>query len=352
MERTEKVIHVNHSFYPVPGGMEKVLYELASRQSKIHEVEVITSDKVPEEKFNFNVTRVKSIRPLGMPDLTYPLEKVELKEGVYHFHSQNSLFTVKLIKKIKDRKVLTVMAMNSLRSHPNPLVRGMAPLYHKVTESAIRNADVIIAKNLGDAELVKTYGKEAEIIPDGVDDYLLSAPKMKPEIEEKYVLYLGRLHTIKGVDLLMRASRKVNAKVVFAGPGDIKKYKELARKLNVSDKCIFMGIVDEKKKISLLDGASAVVIPSITDYAEAFSIVLSEAWSREKTVIASAVGSLRYRVKHGTNGLLVPPNDESELSKVVNEVLDGRWDDLGKEGKKEVVTWNQVIDMTEKVYWR
>jgi len=351
MEKREEIVHVNHSFYPVIGGMEKVIYELATRQFKRHRVKVITSDKVPNQEAELPIRRIKSIRFFGMPDLTYPLESISNeKSDLFHFHSQNSLFSTKLIKQVKGKKVFTVMAMNSLRNHPNPAIRTMAFLYHKMTVKAINQADVIIAKNLGDAIEVKNLGKEPIIIPDGVDEFLLDSPPTKRE--EGYVLYLGRLHPIKGIDLLLRASRKIKGRILIAGPGNINKYKEIARELNVLEKCDFMGYVDDKKKIELLDGASVVVIPSVSDYAEAFSITLSEAWSREKTVVASSVGSLKYRIKHGVNGLLVPPDNEDALANAVNEVLEGKWNKLGREGRKEVLSWNQVLDLTEKAYWR
>lgn len=73
--------------------------------------------------------------------------------------------------------------------------------------------------------------------------------------EEGYVLYLGRLHPIKGIDLLLRASRKIKGRILIAGPGNINKYKEIARELNVLEKCDFIGYVDDKKKIELLDGS-------------------------------------------------------------------------------------------------
>jgi len=46
--------------------------------------------------------------------------------------------------------------------------------------------------------------------------------------------------------------------------------------------------------------ADEVVIPSIGEFTKAFSIVLSEAWARGKTVVVSESRALRSRVKgHG-----------------------------------------------------
>jgi len=74
------------------------------------------------------VHRVKALR-LHFPDLTYPSEYVEkvLRDAdIVHGHSQNSLFTVKIVEKAKSLGVKTAMyfmAVDALYDHPNPLVR-------------------------------------------------------------------------------------------------------------------------------------------------------------------------------------------------------------------------------------
>jgi len=75
-----KIVHINHHYWPVIGGLENVVKALAEGIAKLgHEVHVITSTygaegRPKEETVNgVNVHRVRSVR-LGYPDLTYPLE--------------------------------------------------------------------------------------------------------------------------------------------------------------------------------------------------------------------------------------------------------------------------------------
>ena len=54
----------------------------------------------------------------------------------------------------------------------------------------------------------------------------------------------------------------------------------------------FLGFVDEKSKVGTLDASLALVLPSVCNHVEVYLIVISEAWARNKPVIASAVGEI------------------------------------------------------------
>jgi len=220
-----RIVHVIHHYWPFIGGIENVVKALAEGMVKLgHEVHVVASrygaDGRPREEVvnGVHVHRVRSVR-LGYPDLTYPLEyPINLLKSadVVHGHSQNSLFTVKMIEKAKELGVKTVMhfmAVDALSDHPNALVRLLGPLYGRWTVlRAIRSSDVRLVKSLRDKEMLKSrYGIDAVYVPDGVDEELLNTPnkaeefKARYSINEPFVVYVGRLHRLKGIDVLIRA---------------------------------------------------------------------------------------------------------------------------------------------------
>jgi glycosyltransferase involved in cell wall biosynthesis len=273
------------------------------------------------------IHRVKSTR-FGYPDLTYPTKipiDVLKNADVVHGHSQNSLFTVKIVEEAKRLGVKTVMrfmAVDALRDHPNPLIRLLGPFYASyMLKKAIALSDIRLVKSFRDLEILRgRYGVEAHYIPDGVSDEIINAPSMaeefrrRYEIQEPFIVYIGRLHRLKGVDVLIKAvsiavKECPKLRTVIIGSGDQKPYRELARRLGIENNVVFLGYVDEKTKIGALDASVALVLPSKSNYVEAFSIAVSEAWARNKPVIASAVGEIPYRVKHMTNGILVPPKN-------------------------------------------
>jgi glycosyltransferase involved in cell wall biosynthesis len=372
-----KIIHVVHHYWPFVGGIENVVKALAEGMAGLeHEVHVVTSSygaegRPKEEVVNgVHVHRVRSIR-LGYPDLTYPLEYPSdlLKSAdVVHGHSQNSLFTVKMIEKAKKlgaKTAIHFMAVDALNDHPNPLVRMLGLLYgRQAVLRAIRSSDVKLVKSLRDKEMLKNrYGIDAAYVPDGVDERLITAPSKGEEFKAKYnidgpfVVYVGRLHRLKGVDVLIKAvsiaAREEPAlTAVIIGPGDQRPYKELANRLGVGRNVVFSGFVSEEMKIGALDASTALVLPSISNYVEAFSLAITEAWARGKPVVASAVGEIPYRVRHMVNGLLVPPKNPKALADAILQLIRDRelGEKLGAEGRKRVTTWGKVIEELLKLY--
>jgi len=374
-----KIAHVHHYFYPITGGLERAVQSLAEEQAKMgHEVHVITSrvgaEKRPKEEVvnEVYVHRVKALR-LHFPDLTYPLEyaeKVIRDADIVHGHTQNSLFVVKLIGKAKELGIKTAiyfMAVDALYDHPNYFVRLLGPFYtNHMLKEAIELSDIRLVRSLRDQVILsKKYGVYAAFIPDGVPERFISHRyggeefRRRYNINYDYVLYVGRLHPLKGIDVLIKAfhyvvESSIDLKLVVIGPGDPKPYKELTQRLGVDKDVLFTGFVDDETKIDAIDGSLAVVVPSVCDYVEVYPMIISEAWARGKPVVATRVGGIPYRVKHMLNGLLVPPKDPKALAEAIimlakNRELATR---LGVEGKKEVMTWSEVAEKMLEIYKR
>jgi glycosyltransferase involved in cell wall biosynthesis len=374
-----RITHAHHHYSPVVGGLERVVQFLAEELVKLgHEVHVITTTigaegRPREEVINeVYVHRVKGYR-LGYPDLTYPSEypyKVLRNSDIIHGHSQNSLFIVRMVEKAKNLGVKTVMhfmSVDALYDHPNPLIRLLGPFYARyMLKKAIALSDIRLVKSFRDLGILRgRYGVEAHYIPDGVSDEIINAPNMaeefrrRYEIQEPFIVYIGRLHRLKGVDVLIKAvsiavKECPKLRTVIIGPGDQKPYRELARRLGIENNVVFLGYVDEKTKIGALDASVALVLPSKSNYVEAFSIAVSEAWARNKPVIASAVGEIPYRVKHMTNGILVPPRSPKALAEAVvtlasDKTLSTR---LGNNGRSSIMTWDEIAKKITEVYER
>jgi glycosyltransferase involved in cell wall biosynthesis len=374
-----KIVHVHHYYYPVVGGIERAVQSLAEELVRMgHEVHVITSkfgaeNRSDEERINgVFVHRVKASR-IYFPDATYPMEYPEdvLKNAdIIHGHSQNSLFTVKMIEKAKDlgtKTAMYFMAVDALNDHPNPLIRSLGPFYAKrVLKKAIALSDIKLVKSFRDLEILKNnYHVEAVYIPDGVNKEIVKAPSMAEDFREKYrvqdpfVVYIGRLHELKGIDILIKAMSIAikefpKLKAIIIGPGNQKPYLELAQSLGIEKNIMFLGYVDEETKIGALDASIALVLPSVCSYVEVFSIVISEAWSRNKPVIASAVGEIPYRVKPMVNGLLVQSKNPKALAEAIIMLMHDKelGVKLGSEGRKGILTWEEIAVKNMDTYRR
>jgi len=358
--------------------MERVVENVAEEQAKLnHEVHVITSYNVArnsfaEEKLNkVYVHRVRSLR-LGYPDLTCPLDypvDVLKNADIIHGHSQNSLFTIKVIEKTKKfgvRTAIHFMAIDALNDHPNSLIRLIGPHYciwalHK----AIKNSDLKLVKSYRDKEILGSrYNVNAVYVPDGVPDYYFTAEKADPNEfrkkfgikEEKIFLFIGRIHKLKGPHILVKALKYVGEDIaaVFIGPDDgyLKETLDLVERIGIKDRVYMLGYVDEKTKMKALDSATALILPSIADYVEVYSMVISEAWAREKPVIASKIGEIPYRVKQDVNGVLVDPSDPKKLAEAMLKVAHNNElaNEMGKNGRKNVFSWKEIAAKLIQLY--
>jgi len=133
-----------------------------------------------------------------------------------------------------------------------------------------------------------------------------------------------------------------------AGPGDQRPYKTLAEKLGVKNNIVFTGPLGRREDRSNRRIAH-YGLPSLR---ETFPLVIMEAWAREKPVITTPVGDIPYRVKHGENGILIPPRNPKALADAIillfqDENLRRK---LGISGKKQVHTWDEIIAKLTKIY--
>ena len=361
---------------PNSGGIEVAISKLAEMQvARGHEVHVVTAKRgsAPGEQIvnGVHVHRVRSLELL-YPDLTIPLDvpvSTIRRADIVHAHSQNSYFSLRVAEEARRQGVpvaFHLMALDALGDHPNPLVRLLGPAYaSRAARKAIEVASVTMVKSGWDLERARALGADPVLVPDGVSDVLLSLPR-DPEagreltgLSEPYFAYVGRLHPLKGIEVLVRALAEarrmgVEVGVAIAGPGDPTPYLRLAERLGVAGHVRFLGYVSEEQKAHLIDGAVALVVPSVSNYVEAYSIAASEAWARGRPVIASAVGALRYRVRDGVNGLLVPPRDPRALASAMARLAASpeEADRMGEAGRPEALSWSQVYEIAMEAYRR
>jgi glycosyltransferase involved in cell wall biosynthesis len=371
-----RIAHVVHSYFPRIGGIERAVQYLVEEQVKLGNDVMVVSSNIgvigPREEIigGVNVIRLKSKRLL-YNDLILPVEEPYIKDiDIIHAHSQNSLFSITVSKRLKikahGKVVFHLMAIDAFKDHPNIFVRLIAPYYgRRNTRTALEIADLLLVRSIRDSEILrKRYNVEAEYLPDAVPDYYFTAEKSDPDRfrekfgikQEKFFLFIGRMHKLKGPQVLVRALKYVDEDIaaVFIGPdgGYLRKTMNLAEKIDVTRRVYYLGYVDEKTKVEALDSATALALPSLADYVEVYPMVISEAWAREKPVIASSVGGIPNRVKHGINGLLVNPSDPRMLAEAMLKLAseEGLAEEIGRNGRKEVLSWREVAEKSIQLY--
>ena len=134
------------------------------------------------------------------------------------------------------------------------------------------------------------------------------------------VVFAGRVVAPKGVGVLIRAARAVDAEFVICGDGwRLDEMRRLARRLGVQDRVCFKGWLDAEALARELADASVVAVPSV--WPEPFGLVGIEAFAAGRPVVASATGGVGDWLEHGVNGLSVKPGDHDALARALNELL-------------------------------
>ena len=269
-------------------------------------------------------------------------------------------------KETSAKIVFHFMAVDSYANHPNLFLRAFAPYYaRRNTKKALEIADLTLVRSMRDLEVLKNaYGITAEFLPDAIPESSFSLTKRHSiEFREKFgvvqaniFLFIGRIHKFKGPQILVEALKYLDTTfaAVLIGPdgGYLKKTLDLADKLGVRKRVYTLGYVNEETKIAAIDSAIALINPAIADHVEVYSIVLSEAWARQKPVIATKIGELAYRVNHRVNGLLINPCNPKMLAKAMSELASNQElaETMGRNGQINVFSWKEIAAKSIELY--
>ncbi|MCX6651046.1 MAG: glycosyltransferase family 4 protein [Methanomassiliicoccales archaeon] len=348
-----RIVEVNAFHYPFMGGIENRLHHVCSRLDKKHEVFVLTS-RLPgtlerEEMDGYTVIRLPSrffdiynppfvrisgvreaLRELGpdLVDLHYrwagSLTKAVLEcpaSKVYTCHNTigEGLGFVHYLSEVNDRIFL----------------RKLDKFDRVVCVSDFMRKDVA-ARGFTDDKLVTIYN--------GVD-----LPETASN-DGDFILSLGRLVDLKGLEYLIKAMAEVDGQLKICGEGPERRNLErLCHRLKLSDRIDFMGRVSEEEKVQMLSSCRMFVIPSVK---EAYGMVAAEAMSYGKPVIASNTGGLPEVV--GDAGVLVPVQDEKALAQAMNALNadPDRRRQLGEAARERMrsFTWDEIAKRTLETY--
>ncbi|MEO0242980.1 MAG: glycosyltransferase family 4 protein [candidate division WOR-3 bacterium] len=376
-----KIAFITPFFTPVAGGSATVPYYLAKHLVKRdHEVSIFTSD------FGRNSARFNDER-----DLTIIESKIEL-------NAFNLLYTPSLKSELEKNGRFDIFHSHNFRTYQNyvayhyarrtniPYVlqaHGSLPRigsWKKLKQvydvffgyNLLRDTFKVIALNRFEAEQYKAMGVPEEkiaIIPNGIDlsEYTNLPPKgsfkSKHNIPEdkKIILYLGRIHRIKGIDFLIKAyaylvkkTGRKDAILVIAGPDDgyLNEAKNLAKSLNLNYSIIFTGLLSEEDKIKAYVDSSVVVnVEPINVY----GLVPLEAAACSTPVIVSKTNAISEVIREGNFGFSVKYNDTISLSSVMLKILNDEElaAALGRNGRKYVfenLGWEKIVEKYEQVY--
>ncbi len=290
------------------------------------------------------------------------LKKMKKNKLIIHFHEHHSWLVYCLLL-FMNKKNVKIIAQHhggrnplaSLKKYKRlALFLPIILLMQFFEKLLFKKVDVFYA--LSDEEigyLKEITNSEAKFQTMGIsDEYFKSESKIKARNalglgkNKKYVLYIGRIKTTKGIKEILDAAKKINAEFILLGEGpDLEKYKKYARENKIKN-ASFIGAVYSRKKLLYLSACDCLVLPS---YTEGAPVVLMEAIARNLPVVASNVGGVAKMIENRREGIIIKPKSSEEIVKAINEVLAWKKKNIKKYAEK--YKWKKIIRETLKDYF-
>jgi glycosyltransferase involved in cell wall biosynthesis len=395
-----RILYAVHGYKPAVriGGPAVSVPALAERLVRRgHDVTVVTSDRdlgerldVPlEQEVDVEGVRVwyfpaasvlsrwlpPSHRPrepggfLYAPSMAEALQRIVPSVDLVHTHLP---FIYPTYAAAKAARVAHKPLVYHQRGVLNPRRLGFKRLkkriYLELIEKPIlRQATLLLALTESEAASYRQLGAEQPCwtVPNGVDlpseqfdvrsraRAVWALPEAAP-----VVLFLGRLHSLKGTRELLGAFREVHrvspdARLVMAGPdeeGELSALRSLSAAFGLGDAVLFPGLVRGEQKALLLARADVFCLPSV---AEGFSMAVLEAMAARTAVLLTPGCGFPEVVAAGA-GRIVEDTGEGLQRALVEMLADpatlARMAEAGRALVERDYSWDRIVDRLLEAY--
>ncbi len=300
-----KILLLSYRFYPDVGGIESVSQILADEFHKLNE-EIIVVTKSHEKNVNTVAFPYEVIRS---PSLANLFRLNRWADIVFHNNISLTLgWPSFLLCKAQ------VITHHTWISRPNGEISGIDRLKISLASTVTRNISIsrAIAEKLPVRSVViqNPYKSEEYYRESGV-------------IKHLGIVFVGRLVSDKGVDILLHSIRTLKLKglvpqLTIVGTGqEESRLRELAVALNIHTQTNFTGMKCGSELREILNAHTIMVVPS--RWNEPFGIVALEGIACGCVVVGSGGGGLKDAI--GPCGLIFRNGDSQELAKVLARLL-------------------------------
>jgi len=294
-----KILQVIPYLFPEAGGDVNVCCNLSKQLARQgHEVTILTTD------FKIDGRYASSLEESGINIVIFPCQ---LNVALY-------LYSPKMKRWLSANiRSFDVIHLHTYRSYQNKIIHhyarkysvpyvlqahGSLPLFfgkkglkrlfdHLLGIRIIQDSTYLIALTKEEVNQYREMGAKGiriKIVPNGIDLKDFENPPAKGKFRNRYrigdeeniILYVGRLHKSKGIDLLIHAFSKLDAtdkaRLIIIGPdgGCRGSLEKLSGDLNISNRVHFLGFVTQDEKIQALVDADLFVTPSFNGFPIAF----------------------------------------------------------------------------------
>ncbi len=297
---------------------------LSNKLAETHKVYVVAG-KIRDVKVKLNpeiiVLQWPSPRPTALKDFLFLIRLVRQYQPnlmISMFSFVNLFLIVGWLFRVKLR-VAWIRTISSHYTYKKYKVLRKSFIYRLATN--------IITNSNATKQDVNSFFKiplsKITVLPNSVIDY--STKLQGIDTNRKNLLYVGRLHPGKGVDVLIKAFSELTIRfpgfhLDIIGNGDIlKALQNLANSLDVSDKVSFLGQKDKASVLRAYKKSYCTIIPS---YSEAFGFTVIEAMSTGTCVIGANNTGIKEIIVPDETGLLFKTGNSEDLAYKLEKLME------------------------------
>ncbi|MCQ2491252.1 MAG: glycosyltransferase [Ruminococcus sp.] len=340
MGREFSVLEVNKAYYPHIGGIESLVRQYSEELGQFG-VQVRTlvcrdgrGGTIHDQVNGVKVTRAGSLGtyfscPLSLSFIRL-FRKMAKNADAVHINVPFPLADAALLLSGYKGKVAVSWHSDIVKQ------KKLMLFYRPFMMYLLRRADIIFTATQGhidNSDVLTRFREKCCILPYGIDTEQYLSIERKPFLTERLtdknavkVFFTGRLVYYKGVDVLLRAFRKVKGCELFiAGTGQLgDELRHYVDTHEMSDKVHFLGFLPDDELRQAYADCDIFVLPSVVK-SEAFGIVQLEAMVYGKPVINTKLPSgVPFVSIHGETGLTVPPSSPKTLAAAINKLAEDR----------------------------
>ena len=384
-----KILHVAHFFYPClsAGGVVNASYQIARMQARDNSVKVISSDackerlKFEESRYDVDIDGIKVDYFKNISNRFKLATMLDTPIGAI-FRIKNQIRDFDVVHVHEHRQTLSIIACYFARRYGIPYVvqahgsvlpffqkEGLKNIFDKVFGFKIlHGASKVFALTEVEKEQYLKMGVEEdriEIVPLGIniEEYSdlpeegIFREKFNISKDDKLIIFIGRVHEIKGLDLLIDAFKELadsesDVKLAIVGPDDgyMDALNLRIAECDLSDKVIVTGPLYKSEKQEALVDCDLFVMPS--KY-ESFTTSGLEAMACGKPLVLTKNNHIHDWVD-GSVGLACD-DDKMSLKDAMAEVLfdEELSNKFGMNGRRliqEKYNWDMINEQILNIY--
>lgn len=333
-----KILQVNKYYSPIVGGVETVCKQYSDHLANNHDVTVLCAKK--QLSLLSSVEYIEGVKVIrcgsfgtffSMPvsvTFIFHFMFLALKSEIIFLHLPCPLIDLALFfTRLKNKKIIVVWHSEIIRQ------QKLRKLLHPLFLNTIKKATIILVTSPNLIKHSKYLDKVKEkcfVLPLSINTEAInniiedvSSPALIDKVGDVDALFLGRLSSYKGVEILLDAltllkGKSVSPRVVIAGAGELASFIESVIYKKQLKNVIFINrFISEQEKYLLLNKTKFFLFPS-TEASEAFGITQLEAMFLGTPVINTYLKSgVPWVSQHNVSGLTVAPANAQELAEAI-----------------------------------